>query len=219
MSGGENTMYRFPSARSELSSLRNSRMPVASTDCGCCATAICFHTPQVARSRKIPSETRKSLRKFRHSKQENATATPGKTQMKYRLKKALVPSSARTKPASGMQRNNQPMDSPSSIGGTTFLRGRSPTERSRPRSARATAKRRETTAGRSPGVPRTTAGSRSRRRTCGKTRRSAATRARPEQRLRRIRRSALRKDAAPASSAEVPTARTAPGTSPRSNAW
>src|SRR5271166_1930864 len=117
MSGGENTMYRFPSARSEFSSRRNSRMPVASTDCGCCATVICFHTPQVARSRKIPSETRMSFRKCRHSKQENATATPGKTQMKYRLKKALVPSSARTKPASGMPRNSQPMDSPSSIGG------------------------------------------------------------------------------------------------------
>src|SRR5271157_2713474 len=114
-------MYRLPSLRSEFSSFRYSLIPVASTDCGCCATVICFHTPQVARSRKIPSETRMSLRKFRHSKQENATATPGKTQMKYRLKKALVPISARTNPARGMQRNNQPTDSPDSIGGETVL--------------------------------------------------------------------------------------------------
>src|SRR5271157_2212059 len=112
-------MYRFPSLRSELSSRRNSRMPVASTDCGWWATVICFHTPQVARSRKIPSETRKSCRKFRHSKQENTTATPGKTQMKYRLKKALVPSSARKKPARGMHRNSHPIDSLAAIGFTT----------------------------------------------------------------------------------------------------
>ena len=97
-----------------------SRMPVASTVAGCCTTAVCFHTPQPASSRKIPSETRESLRKFRHSKQANATATPGKTQMKYRLKKALVPSSASTNPASGMQRNSQPIASPAFIGCATL---------------------------------------------------------------------------------------------------
>src|SRR5271167_272868 len=112
-------MYCFPSWCNQLSMVRYSPIPEASTDCGCCTTVICFHIPQVARSRRNPSKTQESFRKCRHSKQENAMAIPGKTQMKYRLKKALVPSSAKKKPASGMQKNSQPMDSPASIGGTT----------------------------------------------------------------------------------------------------
>src|SRR5271157_6152004 len=77
-------------------------------------TATCFATPADARSKNTPRETRRVLWKCLHTQQENATATPGSAPVKYCAAKALVFSAA-TKPANGMQRQNQPTASPGCI--------------------------------------------------------------------------------------------------------